>query len=72
MINHYDFDIVILGRFRQPRDNKGGCEQNPEEARVTTNSNYIATLDSVSGIRHWWKDVKAAHLLPGTVRNDHV
>ena len=33
---------------------------------------YIAALGHISGMGHWRKDVEAAGLLAGSVRNDHV
>jgi hypothetical protein len=33
---------------------------------------FLASLNSISGMKHWKKDAEAAALIAGAVRNDHV
>jgi hypothetical protein len=40
--------------------------------KITHLLEYIANLGRVSGMDHWQRDVDAAGLLAGIVRNDHV
>lgn len=43
-----------------------------QRERIIHLLDYLAALARVSSMAHWKKDAKAAELLAGTVRNDHV